>query len=277
MYSRKKGFTLIELLVVIAIIAILAAILFPVFATARAKARQASCLSNVKQLVLAELMYASDWDEKTARGSSWVYGSDANGCPIMGAGGYGYSCLSSAHYQLDPYLKNRQMLHCPSDGNSNANGPAISYAWAGACTFTQDVWGGANGLIQPTKGARGCEDGRAIGSVDRPVELILLACGPKSAYGATYGMVGGIDEDPGEEIHYYYTGGWNFFCWMAYLCEGTGNTSEPLLQVIHNGGTNLGFLDGHAKWMRLEQTLAPQNLWTSDDVSGWAPYGPLYP
>lgn len=58
---QRKAFTLIELLVVIAIIAILAAILFPVFARARAKAQQASCLSNLKQIALAEKMYASDW------------------------------------------------------------------------------------------------------------------------------------------------------------------------------------------------------------------------
>jgi len=62
--ARRQGFTLIELLVVIAIIAILAAILFPVFARAREKARQASCTSNVKQLVLGVLMYCTDYDER---------------------------------------------------------------------------------------------------------------------------------------------------------------------------------------------------------------------
>jgi len=63
MVSRKRGFTLIELLVVIAIIAILAAILFPVFAQAREKARAISCLSNCKQMGTAVLMYAQDYDE----------------------------------------------------------------------------------------------------------------------------------------------------------------------------------------------------------------------
>jgi prepilin-type N-terminal cleavage/methylation domain-containing protein len=64
---KRRGFTLIELLVVIAIIAILAAILFPVFARAREKARQTSCLSNVKQLSLGMLMYTQDYDERLPR------------------------------------------------------------------------------------------------------------------------------------------------------------------------------------------------------------------
>jgi len=68
----RKGFTLIELLVVIAIIAILAAILFPVFARAREKARSSSCLSNTKQIVLAILMYAQDYDERMVPSRCWA-------------------------------------------------------------------------------------------------------------------------------------------------------------------------------------------------------------
>ena len=64
MFTTRRGFTLIELLVVSAIIAILSAILFPVFARAREKARQTSCLSNVKQLALSMLMYVQDYDER---------------------------------------------------------------------------------------------------------------------------------------------------------------------------------------------------------------------
>jgi prepilin-type N-terminal cleavage/methylation domain-containing protein/prepilin-type processing-associated H-X9-DG protein len=98
----RKGFTLIELLVVIAIIAILAAILFPVFARAREKARQTSCLSNVKELGLGLLMYVGDYDECFPFGK-WL---DASG-----SGSYWYDVIQ-------PYLKNRQILLCPSwDGN----------------------------------------------------------------------------------------------------------------------------------------------------------------
>ena len=102
----KRGFTLIELLVVIAIIAILAAILFPVFARAREKARQSSCLSNVKQIMLAELMYAQDFDERFQVGG-------------YSAGGYWHTVIS-------PYLKNAQILVCPSDAVLSAG---TGYGW----------------------------------------------------------------------------------------------------------------------------------------------------
>lgn len=94
----RRGFTLIELLVVIAIIAILAAILFPVFARAREKARMASCLSNVKQISLGCLMYAQDYDERTVGGS-----------------GYGYPAGTlNWELKVQPYVKNWDLFRCPS-------------------------------------------------------------------------------------------------------------------------------------------------------------------
>ncbi len=99
----RRGFTLIELLVVIAIIAILAAILFPVFARAREKARQSTCLSNVKQLMLASLMYAQDYDEILCIPYPLPF-APYYFCPTPA---YGDGVLS-------PYVKNNQVFVCPS-------------------------------------------------------------------------------------------------------------------------------------------------------------------
>jgi prepilin-type N-terminal cleavage/methylation domain-containing protein/prepilin-type processing-associated H-X9-DG protein len=121
--KSRRGFTLIELLVVIAIIAILAAILFPVFAQAREKARQTSCLSNEKQIGLAVLMYTQDFDENF---------------PIAGV--YDWNGNPPDNYwptRIAPYIKNLQALRCPSDsvpgsypleGPAAWSGPVISYA-----------------------------------------------------------------------------------------------------------------------------------------------------
>ncbi len=106
----RRGFTLIELLVVIAIIAILAAILFPVFARAREKARQTSCLSNLKQIGLAETMYQQDYDERTASYQSHpAAASDYN-----------------VRAMLEPYLMNEQIWACPSHDAAYSYGPNIT-------------------------------------------------------------------------------------------------------------------------------------------------------
>jgi len=101
----RKGFTLIELLVVIAIIAILAAILFPVFAKAREKARQSSCLSNVKQLMLAFQQYKQDYDER------W---------PAMFWSGTRWEPYDSGYWggEITPYVKNTQIFLCPSKSDT---------------------------------------------------------------------------------------------------------------------------------------------------------------
>ncbi len=107
----KRGFTLIELLVVIAIIAILAAILFPVFARAREKARQASCLSNCKQMGLAILMYAQDYDETI--------------CPYVDSG-YNFSTMAW-WVVIDPYIKNDQIRKCPSQRGTGYSDYGVVY------------------------------------------------------------------------------------------------------------------------------------------------------
>ena len=98
--AGKAAFTLIELLVVIAIIAILAAILFPVFARARDKGRQAACMSNTKQIMLGAMQYNQDYDEYFVR--PWTAGA-------------------VAWFQLlQPYVKNSQVFQCPSDPSRKA-------------------------------------------------------------------------------------------------------------------------------------------------------------
>ena len=110
---KRKGFTLIELLVVIAIIAILAAILFPVFARAREKARQASCQSNLKQLAMAVIMYRGDYDERNVNYSRGPGSTETdawlNGQPVPGASG-----RTSWSLEIMPYVKNTQVYVCPS-------------------------------------------------------------------------------------------------------------------------------------------------------------------
>jgi len=113
--GRPRGFTLIELLVVIAIIAILAAILFPVFAHARAKARSARCVANLRQIGNAFEMYMQDYDELYP----WACDpADAN-CPQIWQGLPVYQALINqmpqVHVVLQPYIKNAELFHCPSD------------------------------------------------------------------------------------------------------------------------------------------------------------------
>jgi prepilin-type N-terminal cleavage/methylation domain-containing protein/prepilin-type processing-associated H-X9-DG protein len=123
---HKKGFTLIELLVVIAIIAILAAILFPVFARARAKAEQTSCLSNAKQMMLACLMYEQDWGIIPPR-CLWIDEDDPYADPAhfgWYAGGY-YLAMPDL---IQPYVRNVYMLICPTYGRHYGEWQAYGYA-----------------------------------------------------------------------------------------------------------------------------------------------------
>ena len=127
---RQKGFTLIELLVVIAIIAILAAMLFPVFARAREKARQASCQSNMKQLSLAALMYSNDYDEMYVSGYVDLDGAG------FSAGDYSWRVM------LMPYIRNVQLFQCPSfrPTGTRFGGVAPDYGTVGGYAMNQVHW-----------------------------------------------------------------------------------------------------------------------------------------
>jgi prepilin-type N-terminal cleavage/methylation domain-containing protein/prepilin-type processing-associated H-X9-DG protein len=149
---KKHGFTLIELLVVIAIIAILAAILFPVFARAREKARQTSCLSNLKQIGLSHQMYAQDYDECFTKYQGYWSSDLWDGA----AGVYWYD-------RLMPYMKNHQILYCPSDSDhdsATAGGSAQAYK----CDYTYNQFIGQSG-------------GAAMAQVGSPASCVIVTEG----------------------------------------------------------------------------------------------------
>ena len=144
----RRGFTLIELLVVIAIIAILAAILFPVFARAREKARQTSCLSNMKEIDLAMLMYVQDYDETFTGRIVW-------------------------NQRVQPYVKNEQIFLCPSYPG------ALTYVTNGYCMTNYDIGGlagipGIRGGYGVACYTTGSTTGRRIAHIKRPAEIILF-------------------------------------------------------------------------------------------------------
>ncbi|GIV19219.1 MAG: hypothetical protein KatS3mg023_0970 [Armatimonadota bacterium] len=162
---RRNGFTLIELLVVIAIIAILAAILFPVFAQAREKARQTSCLSNLKQLGLAIVMYAQDYDEKFPNAGSWEWWEwqAEHDNPDTFPGGI--------VFRLRPYVKNMGIFACPSDSGApltwwGINVPNMwSPDWTGKTSYEYYAKPAAMFCWMPAlceNGTRRCDNGLSI-------------------------------------------------------------------------------------------------------------------
>ncbi|MEA3402929.1 MAG: DUF1559 domain-containing protein [Armatimonadota bacterium] len=218
----KRGFTLIELLVVIAIIAILAAILFPVFARAREKARQTSCLSNMKQIGLAVLMYTQDYDERLPLQYHNSGGEPAE--TLIHPGG-----RSVWYVYIEPYLKNREILSCPSQmrdyfyvqgsgGSLKVYDPPLGYGWNYNFCY-----------IQPVKLAR----------IREPASVIML-----------------VEQD----------GNLPYGRWFNEA--DAGNKNFVWRYDRHNGGANYTLCDGHAKWVsgeRVPHAYYPPTLYASRD------------
>ncbi len=247
--GRRRAFTLIELLVVIAIIAILAAILFPVFAQAREKARQTSCLSNMKQLGVAFQMYAQDYDGT-----------------LMQTTYEGPSLKVHWSYIVQPYVKNLALFACPSDPSPVT--PAKPCGPADTPGVTCDAQAPRFSYINNYNAVPAHDWLPASeAAFERPASLIVLGerrDKMEDAARTTIGQWKGTSGfDPGQPC----PGTAYVKATPALASQGLkGSKDKPEIVRVkwdrHNGGANYTFFDGHAKWLRLETTLDPNDfLW----------------
>ena len=215
---RYSGFTLIELLVVIAIIAILAAILFPVFAKAREKARQTSCLSNLKQLDLGMQMYISDYDETLPPRTDWGVGLSIYHLPDL----------------LNPYVKNAQLWECPSSTLiSWSQYPAPPGGGSG-------WWSTVVGTIGYGINYRGMS--LRLAELKQPADTWAL--GDSVSWDICWGRF--------DALAYASLCGWQL---TTSPCASGNPEWEQDDNARHNGGSNIAFMDGHAKWLNGKKIL----------------------
>jgi prepilin-type N-terminal cleavage/methylation domain-containing protein/prepilin-type processing-associated H-X9-DG protein len=248
-HSARKAFTLVELLVVIAIIAILAAILFPVFGRARENARRTSCLSNMKQIALSFRQYTQDYDERFPLAVSVV--TVANAAPVGWADA------------LQPYMKSTQILQCPSE----ASPPDASVLASGTTGGYSDYWYNGrlsrNSVADPTQvpgtfTSNGYNSGISEAALQSSSLTILLGDG--SSGSATYRCNSGAaasDTTVANPTSAPTTAGF-----ATNLGDGG---------IRHLEGLNLAFSDGHVKWYRSQganQTSIIYNIATPMTGSG---------
>ena len=280
--TNKSGFTLIELLVVIAIIAILAAILFPVFAQARSKARQISGLSNIKQVALGIMMYSQDYDEKWPRAGWECSGIDPTG-PAGVRPPCGGTNWQNATY---PYVKNLQIFVSPGDASQPIKVDDVKNLTTNDGQFSMmindllshDVASNAAGYPKVFTGQTRFADGGSQAKVNAPADCVLLIEGhggwsknPSDALDpAEAKLANGKDAiaDPtAKESKFFkeYTmsgvqttliSGRNYGGWY-------GITGLPM----YNGGSNAAFCDGHAKYVKTADSSGNPTLCSSLPVN----------
>ena len=249
-HSNQNAFTLIELLVVIAIIAILAAILFPVFAKVREKARQTACLSNEKQLGLGVMQYVQDNDETYPPGNV-----PASATQITGRGWAG---------QLYPYVKSSSVFRCPDDSTAADTSvtPArtpISYALN--CHMSNNIaW---------TATPRG--NGTTLAALNAPANTVELV----EIQGAVADVTNTRETDSSAVDGEYAPHNQGYYVTGAFPLEaGTMNGVNPVHAPVHNDGSNYLAADGHAKFLRPSQVSGGYNDPDSPDNPQWDQYKP---
>jgi prepilin-type N-terminal cleavage/methylation domain-containing protein/prepilin-type processing-associated H-X9-DG protein len=238
--KRSRGFTLIELLVVIAIIAILAAILFPVFAQARAKARAISCISNLKQLGTSSMMYAQDYDETIV--SEWLN---------VGAGDATDDYKRFWAFRMQPYLKNWAVTVCPEvsdeDGPDWVHNPPNTRQGAGLCI--NDMMSGWDG--ETVKMARLQTPSEKVQFAD------TMAVGDKDPWADS---VAGFNKWKNDRDNYgaiTHIGEGNQF-----MNPDRANWEGTMVKIPaprHSGSCNVAFFDGHAKSVHLSSAWLPNS------------------
>ncbi|MBW3625542.1 MAG: DUF1559 domain-containing protein [Armatimonadetes bacterium] len=244
---KREGFTLIELLVVIAIIAILAAILFPVFAKAREKARQSSCTNNLKQLGIAFNTYSSDWDERYP--SSTLEPKESPGAAIA---------MSAWDQQLSGNVKSDGVFKCPSNSDKKYS---VHQPYTNAQPKTRIISYGMNdqflgvresGSAAPTRTPRQAR-GMSEASVQNPAGTILLGEMKRPTPTGTYprpNAKGTVAASA--EIHPWY------HITEPGFDEDKWKTNWGVARDIHSGGSNYLYADTHVKWKKITQTLGPR-------------------
>lgn len=241
--KQKKGFTLIELLVVIAIIAILAAILFPVFARAREKARQSQCTSNMRNILTATAQYLNDFDDRFPfwRTPCWV-----GGPAVM------YDAPVPA--KLDTYVRNRQIYECPStarDWSWPLGGGRAGWGWicgSGYGThpsirrfeWVYIINYGYNEFVQ--------NDGEGYGkisSIKRPAEFVIWG-DSEAAFFTPWGYNQPWGISPSGIVR-------RLAFPELYPPPLDQDPRADEIATRHSGGSILGFADSHAKWYQWRQ------------------------